>query len=162
MSNVVEMFGQLPTLMAPKVFTEHLPEKRRADIEWAFPTNVEPGIIPHGPFVMVQLRSVKRFSEGGIEIPDEARRFEKWETVASLVWAIGPMAYRDRDTLKPWPEGIWCKSGDFVLAPKMGGFRWEVRVPGRHERESALFAIVRDRDIWGQIVGDPLEQREYV
>lgn len=161
MSAVLD-FKRVDHVVAPRLRVEQCAPERRKNLEWAFPTNVEPGIIPFGPFVMVQMRSVKMVSEGGIELPPEARRTEKWETVAALVWAVGPLAYRNRDTGEKWPEGLWCQSGDFVLAPKFGGFRWEVRVPGRHERETALFAVVRDRDIWGMVYGDPLAQHEYV
>lgn len=151
-----------PVLVPPRLRLDGFDERRQQDITWAYPTNIDPGYAPLGPYVLVQMRSVRLVSDGGIVLVDEARNVERWQTCAALVWAVGPMAYRNRETLEPWPEGIWCGPGDFVQAPKHGGFRWEVKVPGRHERETAIFAIIRDSDIWGLCVGDPLEQREYV
>jgi len=151
-----------PVLIAPRLRLEGFSEEKRKEIEWAYPTNVNPGFVPMGPYVMVQMRRVRRFSEAGIELPDEARRYERWQTCAGLVWALGPLAYRDRTTMKPWSEGVWCQPGDFVQAPKNGGYRWEVKVPGAHERETTIFATVRDSELWSLCIGDPLEQREYL
>lgn len=165
-SNVVPLYPPdvpaRPTVVKPHLRLDGYTPEKRAEIEWAYPTNIEPGHYPFGPYVMVQFRTVRLRSDGGIELPSAARDYERWNTYAAVVWALGPMAYRNRDTLTPWPEGIWCGPGDFVIAPKHGGFRWEVKVPGRHERETAMFATVRDSEIWMGCYGDPLETREYV
>ena len=129
-----------------------IPEK--ADpLEVAFP-KADPGLKPLGARVLVQIRSPKLKSAGGIALVDSSRETEKWNTQVGRVIALGPVAFSNRDTLKPWPEGEWCKVGDFVRVPKYGGDRWEVPVEGREE--PALFVLFKDLDIIGQITGDPL------
>lgn len=123
-------------------------------IEEAFP-HVDAGLVPFGTRVLVQIRTAKAKSQGGILLHAETKETEKWNTQVARVVALGPVAFSNRDTLKVWPEGSWCKPGDFVRVPKYGGDRWEVAVPGR-EGEPALFALYKDMDIIGAITGDPL------
>jgi hypothetical protein len=70
------------------------------------------------------------------------------------------VAFHDRDTLKPWPEGAWVKPGMYVRCPKYGGDRWEVPVPGN--ADAALFVVFRDIDLVGEIEGDPLDMVAYL
>lgn len=122
-------------------------------IEEAFP-KADPGLKPLGHRILVQIRSPKLKSAGGIVLGNDTRETEKWNTQVAKVIDLGPVAFCNRDTLKPWPEGQWCKVGDFVRVPKYGGDRWEVPVEGREE--PALFVLFKDLDIIGQITGDPL------
>ena len=62
--------------------------------------------------------------------------------------------------MKTWPEGEWCKAGEYVRVAKYGGDRWEVKVPGSDE--SAMFVIFNDLDIIGQVTGDPLAIRAFI
>lgn len=131
--------------------------KLKADsdaIKDAFP-DVDAGLVPFGTRVLVQIRTAKAKSNGGILLHSETKETEKWNTQVARVVAMGPVAFTNRDTLKQWPEGQWCVVGDFVRVPKYGGDRWEVSVPGR-EGEPALFALYKDLDIIGKITGDPL------
>jgi hypothetical protein len=49
----------------------------------------------------------------------------------------------------------------FVRVPKYGGDRWWVPVPGT-ENDLALFVLVKDLDIAGEQVTDPLAVISYV
>jgi len=122
-------------------------------MEEAFP-EVDPRFKPFSYYVLAQIRTPKTKSAGGIALLEEARDTEKWNTQVARVVAIGPVAFKSRTTLEPWPEGAWCKVGDFVRAPKYGGDRFEVPIPGREER--ALFAVFKDLDLTGAVEGDPL------
>lgn len=124
------------------------------ELQDAFP-NVDPGIAPYGTRVLVQIRTAKAKSAGGILLHNETKETEKWNTQVAKVIALGPVAFANRDTLKPWPEGNWCSPGEYVRVPKYGGDRWEVPVPGR-DGEPALFAVYKDLDIIGSVTGDPL------
>lgn len=121
-------------------------------LEEAFPT-LDPGVEPFGPRLLVQVRSPKRTSRGGIALIDETRDTELWNTQVAKVIAVGPVAFKNRDTLTEWPEGQWCRVGDFIRVPKYGGDRWQVT----RGEVTAMFAVVRDLDITGKIPGDPLE-----
>ena len=126
-------------------------------LEDAFPT-VDPGIIPFGSRVMVQVRRAKSQTSGGIYIPEEARKTEASNTQVSKVALVGPLAFKNRNTMDMWPEGAWCKPGDFVRTPKYGGDRWTVKKDG----EEIEFVIYNDLDIIGKITGDPTQIRAFI
>lgn len=125
--------------------------------EDAFPT-VDPGIIPFGSRVMVQVRRAKSQTKGGIYIPEEARKTEASNTQVAKVAAIGPLAYKNRNNMESWPEGSWCNVGDFVRTPKYGGDRWTVK----HNDEEIEFVIFNDLDIIGKVTADPTTIRAFI
>jgi len=126
-------------------------------LEDAFP-EVDPGIIPFGSRVMVQVRRAKSQTSGGIYIPEEARKTEASNTQVSKVVLVGPLAFKNRNTMDMWPEGAWCNPGDFVRTPKYGGDRWTVKKDG----EEIEFVIYNDLDIIGKITGDPTQIRAFI
>jgi co-chaperonin GroES (HSP10) len=100
-----------------------------ADVEEAFPL-VDPGARPLGARVLVQLRRTKKtVTASGIVLVEETRETEKWQNMVGKVLMLGPLAFRKRDSMEPWVEGVWVKEGDFVRVPKWGGDRWEVPMP---------------------------------
>lgn len=125
----------------------------------AFP-EVDPGVQPLGDRVLVQIRTPKRQSAGGIILVEETQETEIWNTQVAKVISLGRSAFRNQDTLELWPEGEWCNPGDFVRVGKYGGDRWQLPIPGT--RETALFVIVKDLDIIGKVTGDPLKIVAYV
>jgi co-chaperonin GroES (HSP10) len=129
-------------------------------LEEAFP-NAEPGLVPTGGRVLVQLRNAKRRSAGGLILTAESKDFEKWNTAVGKVLALGELAYKDRMTGEPWPEGAWVQVGDYVRVPKWGGDRWEVRLSEDPE-DVARFVVYNDREVIGKITGDPLQFIDYV
>lgn len=132
-----------------------------AELAWAFPS-VEPGARPLGGRILVQLRRTKKQTgKSGIILVSETKETEKWNNMVAKVIAIGPLAYRHRDTMQEWPEGSWCKPGDFVRVPKWGGDRWEVEVSDDPE-EPALFMIINDHELIAHITCDPLSMRAFV
>jgi co-chaperonin GroES (HSP10) len=131
-----------------------------ADIAWAFPS-VDPGAKPLGARVLVQLRRTKqKATSAGIILVEETKETEKWNNMVAKVIEIGPLAFKKRDTMEPWPEGSWCEVGDYIRVPKWGGDRWEVEV-GKDE-EKALFMILNDHEIIAKVTGNPLEMRAFV
>lgn len=122
-----------------------------SSLEEAFP-QVEPGTRPFGDKVLVQIRTPMRRTKGGILVPEESRETEQWNTQVAKVIALGPVAFRNRDTLEEWPEGAWVQPGMYVRCPKYGGDRWQVPVPGSPDQ--ALFVLFRDMDLAGEISED--------
>lgn len=114
--------------------------------------DVDPLMIPCGDSVLVQVRTPRTTTEGGIQLPDEAVETEKWNVQTARVLAVGPVAYRNRTTLEPWPEGAWIQAGDYVRVPKFGGDRWEVEY-GEGRDQKALFCLFRDVEIRAKIPG---------
>ena len=134
-----------------------------AELAWAFPS-VDPGAKPLGGRILVQLRRTKRKTSGsGIILVEETKETEKWQNMVAKVVAIGPLAFKHRDSMQSWPEGSWCEVGDYIRVPKWGGDRWEVKVPGDDEAEDpALFAIFNDHEVIAKVTGDPLTMRAYL
>jgi co-chaperonin GroES (HSP10) len=129
-------------------------------LEEAFPV-VDPGAKPLGARILVQLRRAKKkMTSSGILLVEETRETEKWNNMVAKVIEIGPLAFRQRDTMAPWPEGSWCEVGDYLRVPKWGGDRWEVEVPG--EEDPALFMVLNDHEVIAKITGDPLMVRAFV
>jgi co-chaperonin GroES (HSP10) len=124
----------------------------------AFP-DADPGIQPFGSRVLVQIRTPKKKSAGGIIIDTGSRDTEKWNTQVAKVISIGPLAFRNRDSMKLWPEGSWCVPDDYVRVAKYGGDRWEVPL---ENGEVAMYVIFNDLDIIGRVTGDPLAIRAFI
>lgn len=124
----------------------------------AFPA-AEAGIQPFGSRVLVQIRTPKQKTASGIIIDTGSRDTEKWNTQVAKVISLGPLAFKNRNTMDSWPEGAWCNVGDYVRVAKYGGDRWEVPLPNG---ESAMFVIFNDLDIIGRVTGDPLAIRAFI
>ncbi len=128
-------------------------------IDDAFPP-VEPGVQPFGSRVVVQIRSPKKKTKGGIILTEDAKDTEMWNTQVAKVIAVGELAFKNRNTQEAWPEGSWCQPGDFVRVPKYGGDKWSVRL-GEDDAE-VLFVIFNDLDLIGKVTGDPLAMKAFV
>lgn len=140
------------------------PEVAKAtELAWAFPS-VEPGAKPLGGRILVQLRRTKKRTTGaGIILVEETKETEKWNNMVARVIEIGPLAFKHRETMLPWPEGSWCEAGDYIRVPKWGGDRWEVKVPGEDDLEDpALFMVLNDHEVIAKVTGDPLAMRAFI
>jgi hypothetical protein len=131
------------------------------EISRQFP-DVQPPVYPTGINIIVQLRMTGHFKilANGTKffMPDEAIDADKARAQTALVRAVGPAAYRNRQTLKLWPEGYWCVPGQFIRTPMYGGDRIEVPVdPDIPAGDFALFATFRDQDCLGVVTVDPLK-----
>lgn len=124
----------------------------------AFP-EVDSGVQPFGSRVLVQIRTPKQTSAGGIILHHETKDTEKWNTQVAKVISLGSLAFKNRNTMEPWPEGQWCQLGEYVRVPKYGGDRWEVSLP---DGGSALFVIFNDLDVIGAVKGDPLAVKAFI
>lgn len=138
------------SLIVPSIQTI-LGKRYTAEMRKAFPDIAVP-YIPFGYYLLCQLR-VARTKIGSIIMPDEKRDTEKFRTQAALVRAMGPSCFKRRDTLEEWPEKAWCGVGDFVRVPMYGGDRYEIKV----NTDEIMFVFVRDTDLIGGVIGDPLE-----
>lgn len=131
-------------------------------LEQAFP-EIDPLMAPYGARVLVQLRAVKdKVTSSGIYIPEETKETEKWNTMIGKVLAVGPIAFKKRDTMEPWPEGVWCKVGDYVRIPKWGGDRWEIDFEDNGVKGKALFTFFNDHEIIGMVTGDPRDIKAFL
>lgn len=136
----------------------------------AFP-EIDPLQEPLGSLALVQIRRPKMVSRGGIIINDETRSTEYYNTQVAKVIALGPLCFKNRNTMENWPEGAWCAIGEFVYVPKHGGVRFSIKHPFKYplpsgdtktEQEEVIFMHVKDVALIGRITGDPLKIRAFL
>lgn len=134
-----------------------------ADVAWAFPS-VDPGAKTLGGRILVQLRRAKqKTTSAGIILVEETKETEKWQNMVAKVIEIGPLAFKHRDTMLPWPEGSWIEVGDYIRVPKWGGDRWEVPLPDADDHEDpALFMVLNDHEVIAKLTGDPLAMKAFI
>jgi co-chaperonin GroES (HSP10) len=126
-------------------------------IDDAFP-KVEAEVSPLGSKVLFQIKRAVKRTKGGIWLADETVDTENQNTQVAKVIAIGPLAFKSRNTGEPWPEGAWVKVGDFARVPKYGGDAWSVRLQDKSEVQFRMF---NDLEILGLVTGDPLKVNAY-
>jgi co-chaperonin GroES (HSP10) len=130
-----------------------------ADLQEAFPV-VDPGAVPLGARVLVQMRLPKRkMTSSGIILAAETVDTEKAQNPIGKVIAIGPLAFKKRDTMESWPEGSWVEVGDYVRVPRWTGDRWEVPVS---QDDVVQFMLMNDHEVVAKLTSNPLEMRAFV
>ena len=146
----------IPTLSG----SQGVPDEQ--ELKWAFP-DVSPGQKPFGGRVVVQLRRIKKTTASKIILVSETKETEKWQNMIGRVVEIGPLAFKNRETMESWPEGSWATVGDYVRVPKWGGDRWERAVPNEEGNEDpVLFMTINDHELSAKVTDDPLSFKAYV
>lgn len=82
------------------------------------------------------------YGETGLIKADETVRVEEQSTVVLFVVKMGPTAYKDATR---FPDGPWCKEGDFVLTRAYSGTR--IKIHGTEFRiinDDTVEAVVQD------------------
>ena len=106
---------------------------------------VEPGCMPCGAQILVQLRTVAQKSAGGIILANDTKDFNQHNTRVCRLIRVGQIAFRNRDTGERWREGAWAQIGDVIIMPAWGGFRFEVPIPGTEDK--AVFCTYSDHEV---------------
>ena len=113
-------------------------------IKQHFP-EVDPGVKPCGPKILVQLRTIKEKTSGGIVLVEDTKQFNNGNTQIGRIVSVGGIAFRDRSSGDEWKEGKWADVGDIVVVPRWGGFRVEVPIPDCDEK--AIFCVFDDTNV---------------
>jgi chaperonin GroES len=82
-------------------------------------------------------------SKGGIALADQTRQLNQLTTTCGYVLKMGDLAYKDE---VKFPNGPWCKEGDWVIFARYGGSRMNI--------DGGEIRILNDDEILG-IVQDP-------
>lgn len=98
---------------------------------------------PAGFRLLIALPELEEKTESGIYLPEQVREKESLATVVGFVLKMGSLAYKDPNK---FPDGAWCKEGDWVLFRAYSGTRIKI-----HGRE---FRIINDDTVEG-VVEDP-------
>ena len=95
---------------------------------------------PVGYRMLVRPYSGEKKTEGGILLTDETSEKIQMTTVCALVVKMGDLCYKDK---KKFPNGPWCKEGQFIMYDRYVGNRFQTKY-GEHR-------ILNDDEIIGTI-----------
>ena len=98
---------------------------------------------PSGYRILCAIPDAEKAYESGILKADTTLHYEEVLSTVFFVVKMGPDCYQDKSR---FPNGPWCKEGDFILARPNSGTRLKI-----HGRE---FRIINDDSVEG-IVQDP-------
>jgi len=106
---------------------------------------------------IVQLRSAKRVSKGGIVLAEQAREAEADNTTIGKVVAIGSGCFKHGDG-RPWAEGSWFELGEYLQVPRYGGMRFRVKLGD----EYVNFVMFDHLQFLAKVTGNPMEIVDYI
>jgi co-chaperonin GroES (HSP10) len=98
---------------------------------------------PQGYRILCAIPESEEAFDSGIIKSDETRRHDELLTTVLFVVGLGPDCYIDKTR---FPNGPWCKKGDFILVRPNAGTRLVI-----HDRE---FRIINDDSVEA-VVEDP-------
>ena len=78
---------------------------------------------PTGYRILILPFSLPEVTKGGIHIAKATLDKERIATVVGYVVVMGPDAYGD---VNKFPEGAWCKKGDWVIFGRYAGARFQI------------------------------------
>lgn len=137
---------------------ESYPKMAKQTLAEAFPEIPLP-VLPFGGRVLVQVMRLPNKTESGLVLVENTRDTAKWNAQTAKLVAVGPLAFKNRETGRAWPEGIWAKVGDFVRIPRWDGDRIEVDLI--NEIDPVVFVTFNDAQLIGKVHGDPTAHRIY-
>ena len=101
---------------------------------------------PTGWRILILPYTLPQSTKGGVILSDETRERNQLATNVGYVVSLGPDSYRDEGK---FPDGPWCKSGDWVMFGRYAGSRF--KIDGAEPRllnDDEILAVIDDpRDI---------------
>jgi chaperonin GroES len=98
---------------------------------------------PSGYKLLIKPLEVREKTDSGIYMPDALKNAEQTASVIGFVVKMGPDAYKDEGQ---FPNGPYCKEGDFVIFRSYSGTRFKI--------EKQEFRLIND-DTVEAVVDDP-------
>ena len=83
---------------------------------------------PVGYRMLIRPWSGEKKTKGGILITESTQETIEMTTVVGLVILMGDLCYKDE---KKFPNGAWCKEGQFVIYGRYAGSRFKTKY-GEH------------------------------
>jgi co-chaperonin GroES (HSP10) len=97
---------------------------------------------PSGYRILCAIPEIENQTEGGIIKADITKHYEELLATVLYVVKLGPDCYNDE---KRFPNGPWCKQGDFIVVRPHTGSR--LKIHGREFRlinDDSVEAVVED------------------
>ena len=105
---------------APAPIVEEVVEEKSVE-EITSQTEILPQ--PTGYRVLILPRGSSAVTDGGIQLVSETIERDTVSSVVGYVISLGPDAYKDP---VKFPEGAWCKEGEWVLFGRYAGARFKI------------------------------------
>ena len=97
---------------------------------------------PTGWRLLVLPFKMEEKTKGGIVLAETTLERQQVASQVGLVMAMGPQCYKDKER---YPEGPWCKVGDWVIFARYAGSRIEIEGGEiRLLNEDEILATVKD------------------
>lgn len=128
----------------------------------AFP-EVDPGERPCGSLILIQVKRPAFRTKAGIHLTESDRQTEYDNTKVAKVIAVGPLAFKSRETGAAWPEGRWFEVGDYIRLSQHNAQTWTVPLPGTRGiglEERVVFGYMDELHVRG-IVQDPMATQAF-
>jgi chaperonin GroES len=97
---------------------------------------------PVGYKLLIAVPEMSEKTDGGVYMPDNLKSAEETASIIGYVIKIGSAAYSDPER---FPNGAWCKEGDFIIFRSYSGTRFKVM--GKEFRiinDDTVEAVVED------------------
>ena len=78
---------------------------------------------PTGYRILILPFTMSNVTKGGIHLATQTVDKERLATVVGYVVSLGPDSYGD---LGKFPDGAWCKEGDWVIFGRYAGARFQI------------------------------------
>lgn len=154
-----EQMAGLDSLPVVNPYSSGFDQSHQA-FEDAFPV-IDPEFEPFGPKVLIQVRRVLTRTKSGIFLGEADKTTEAWNTVVGKLIAVGPLAFKNRATAQPWPEGMWAQIGDMVRFPRHTGDRLSVKL-NDDRGDPVVILLLDDHQITGRYTGNPMDIRAFI
>ncbi len=98
--------------------------------------------VPVGYRLLIALPKIEETYDSGIVKADRTKHEEQILSIVGLVLDMGSQAYADKDR---YPEGPWCKAGDYVMFRANTGTRFRFNgLEYRLMNDDSIEAVVTD------------------
>lgn len=98
---------------------------------------------PTGFRLLIAIPKKDEVSDGGIVLPGDMIKREQAGSMVGYVMKLGSIAYKSTER---FPDGAWCKEGDFIMFKTYAGARFSVK--------GQEFRLIND-DMVDAVVPDP-------
>ena len=103
---------------------------------------------PKGYKILIAIPKLDdKFENSRIVRADSHKKREETASIVGFVTKLGSIAYKDEDK---FPDGPWCKEGDFIIMRAYSGTRFLVQT----EEGEQEFRLINDDMVEG-VVADP-------
>lgn len=112
------------------------------DLKWIKFPKVDHGLVPKGNCLLIMGQHIPALTKGGIALTEDFKKTEGYQIAMGRVESMGPLAFKDKESVEPWKEGNWCEIDDVIFLPRTGH-----RIQKHIDGEVYSFVLISDVDV---------------